>query len=571
MDDETRYAAVRGRDARFDGVFFTCVTSTGIYCRPSCPARTPKRENVRFLPSAAAAGSAGFRACRRCRPDAVPGSPEWNPRGDVVARAVRLIADGVVDREGVPGLAHRVGYSPRQLQRRLIAELGAGAGALARAQRAHTARLLLQSTELPITEVAFAAGFASVRQFNETIRELHDRTPGELRAAVGRARRSAGGGRLAGSPAGPGARGGPTPGEALRLRLPHRGPYAVREILDFLTRRAVPGIEEVSGAPGARRYRRTLPLPHGHGVLEIREDEALRDLAEDSGNHPENGSGGGRLPVLLRLTDHRDLTAAVQRVRCLFDLDADPFTVAERLGGEPLLADAVRRRPGLRSPGAIDPVEAAVRAVLGQQVTVAAARTLTGRLVAALGTPLPVPDGGLTHLFPTADALAAAPLGPEDLSGLPAARRRTLHTVAEALADGRVRLDPGADREETERALLALPGIGPWTAGYLRMRALGDPDVLLTGDAGVRAGLARLGVDPAGSAPLTEAWRPWRSYAVHHLWRLAAGPAPAEPAGDGPPDPDRPGPESPIPRPVASRLRAPSTRPTAPRTVREPA
>ncbi|MBB0247301.1 helix-turn-helix domain-containing protein, partial [Streptomyces alkaliphilus] len=204
MDDETRYAAVRGRDARFDGVFFTCVTSTGIYCRPSCPARTPKRANVRFLPSAAAAASAGFRACRRCRPDAVPGSPEWNLRGDVVARAVRLIADGVVDREGVPGLAHRVGYSTRQLQRRLVAELGAGAAALARAQRAHTARLLLQSTELPVTEVAFAAGFASVRQFNDTIRELHDRTPGELRAAVGRARRRAGGGRPAGPPSGPG-------------------------------------------------------------------------------------------------------------------------------------------------------------------------------------------------------------------------------------------------------------------------------------------------------------------------------------------------------------------------------
>ncbi|MBB0231659.1 DNA-3-methyladenine glycosylase 2 family protein, partial [Streptomyces calidiresistens] len=557
MDDETRYAAVRGRDARFDGVFFTCVTSTGIYCRPSCPARTPKRENVRFLPSAAAASSAGFRACRRCRPDAVPGSPEWNLRGDVVARAVRLIADGVVDREGVPGLAHRVGYSPRQLQRRLVAELGAGAAGLARAQRAHTARLLLQSTELPITEIAFAAGFASVRQFNDTIRELHDRTPGELRAAAGRARRRAGGGgRPAGtSPIATETGATPPAGEELRLRLPHRGPLAVRELLDFLIRRAVPGIEETSGPPGARRYRRTLPLPHAHAVLEIREDEALRE----SGPEPGEGSGtaGGRLPILLRLTDHRDLTAAVQRVRRLLDLDADPFAVAERLGADPLLADAVRLRPGLRSPGAVDPVEAAARAVLGQQVTVAAARTLTGRLVEALGTPLPAPDGGLTHLFPTAEALAAAPLGPEDLPGLPGARRRTLHTVAGALADGRVRLDPGADREETERALLALPGIGPWTAGYLRMRALGDPDVLPAGDAGIRAGLARLGVEPAATDTLAGTWRPWRSYAVHHLWCLAADPDDPAPAAST--DPTEP--TEPEPTPDAADPVAPASRP----------
>ncbi|MFE0460831.1 DNA-3-methyladenine glycosylase 2 family protein [Kitasatospora sp. NPDC058965] len=493
IDDETRYRAVDSRDARFDGVFFTAVTTTGIYCRPSCPAVTPKRVNCTFYPTAAAAQGAGFRACRRCRPDSVPGSPEWNHRADLVGRAMRLIGDGVVDREGVAGLADRLGYSARQVQRALTTELGAGPIALARAQRAQAARLLLQTTRLPVTEVAFAAGFASVRQFNDTVREVYDRTPSGLRAEVAAA---------GAADAVPGA---------LSLRLAYRGPLDTEHLMDFLAVRAVPGVEEVvpGPGPGTRTYRRTLGLPHGPAVAEV---DSL-------------GTGvpatRGWLDCRLRLTDLRDLTTAVHRVRALFDLDADPAAVAEQLGADPVLGPVVAARPGLRSPGHVDPHELAVRAVLGQQVTVAAARTLAARLAVRYGTPLAEPSGGLTVLFPTTAALAEA--AAEDLA-MPAARQQALRGLCAALAQGTVRLDPGADREQATAELLALRGIGPWTAGYLRMRALGDPDVFLPSDAGVRHGLLRLGLpgDPGSAAAASTAWSPWRSYAVHHLWARAA-------------------------------------------------
>ncbi|MGW8377122.1 AlkA N-terminal domain-containing protein [Streptomyces sp. ODS28] len=486
MTNDSRYEAVRSRDARFDGVFYLGVKTTGIYCRPSCPAVTPKRENVTFYPSAAAAQGAGYRACRRCRPDAVPGSAEWNVRADLTGRAMRMIADGVVDREGVAGLAARLGYSPRQVQRQLTAELGAGPVALARAQRAHTARVLLQTTELPVTEIAFASGFASVRQFNDTLREIYARTPTALRENA--------------------ARGGHGPARALHrahgngvpLRLAHRGPYAARQVFGFLERRAIPGVEEVTADPatGARTYRRTLRLPYGSGVAEVAEP-------------PEERRGW--LECRLHLADPRDLTTAVQRVRRLFDLDADPYAVAETLGRDPALGTLAAAHPGLRSPGAADPYELAVRAVLGQQITVGAARTLGGTLVSAYGKPLAAQDGGLTHLFPEPGVLAGAGLAE---LGMPESRRSALRGLSAAVADGGVVLDPGADRDEAERALLALSGIGPWTAGYIRMRALSDPDVFLPGDAGVRHGLTLTGADPASSGQ----WRPWRSYALHHLW-----------------------------------------------------
>ncbi|MER7998152.1 AlkA N-terminal domain-containing protein [Streptomyces sp. NPDC095613] len=550
-DDDSRYEAVCSRDARFDGEFFFAVATTGIYCRPSCPATTPKRRNVRFFPTAAAAQGAGFRACRRCRPDAVPGSAGWNVRADVVGRAMRLIGDGVVDREGVAGLADRLGYSARQVQRQLNAEVGAGPIALARAQRAHTARILLQTTSMQAAEIAFAAGFASVRQFNDTVRAIYAVTPSALRAAKpGRTSRhgagvsrhgSAGSGRLAApgsagaesgavdtapgkagrvpgeaGPAGPvfgpmdaaPGRAGRAPGKArpepgaapagVPLRLAHRGPYAVREVFDHLAARAVTGVEEVTGVPGGRTYRRTLRLPHGSGVAEVAER-----------------LGAGWLECRLHLTDLRDLTTATHRIRRLFDLDADPYAVAERLGADRALAPLVALRPGLRAPGAADPHELAVRAVLGQQVSVAAGRKLGSALVAAYGLPLPAADGGLTHLFPTPDDLADASLAE---LGMPDSRKGTLRGIAGALAAGTVLLDPGADRDEAEKALLALPGIGPWTAGYVRMRALGDPDVLLTGDVAARAGMRLAGAEPVDA----EAWRPWRTYAMHHFWNAAA-------------------------------------------------
>jgi AraC family transcriptional regulator, regulatory protein of adaptative response / DNA-3-methyladenine glycosylase II len=470
-DNDTRYRAVQSRDERFDGWFVIAVTSTGIYCRPSCPAMTPRREHVRFFPGAAAAQQAGFRACKRCRPDATPGSPEWDLRADLVGRAMRLIGDGVVDREGVTGLASRLGYSERHVHRQLVAEVGAGPVAVARAQRAQTARVLLETTGLPITDVAFAAGFTSVRQFNDTVRTVFAVTPTELRRSRrGPAERTAG---------------------VIPLRLPFRAPIDLDALLRFLGARAVPGVEEWAGGV----YTRSLRLPHGPGVVAL-------------------SAGAGCVQCELRLTDLRDLAAAVQRSRRLLDLDADPAAVQAALGADPLLGPLVRKAPGLRVPGHVDGAEMAMRAVLGQQVSVAAATRLTTRLTEAYGEPLAAPHGTVTRLFPAPEALRAAQ------AGMPAARLRALRAVAGALADGEVDLDPGADRDEAARRLLRLPGVGPWTVSYLALRALRDPDVFLPTDVGVRHALDRLGVpsDPAAAVALAETWRPWRSYGLLHLW-----------------------------------------------------
>ncbi len=495
---EQCYRAVRSRDARFDGWFVTAVTSTGIYCRPSCPAVTPKRTNVRFLRSAAAAQRAGFRACKRCRPDASPGSPEWNVRADVVGRAMRLIADGSVDRDGVAGLARRLGYSERHLNRQLVAELGAGPLALARAQRAQTARILIETTALPFTDIAFAAGFPSIRQFNETVREVFATTPTELRrgAAVrnGHARAIGTNGRRGSEQSANGSARAPAGGTSLTLRLRYRAPFDSAGLLAFLGTRAVPGVEEqVDGA-----YRRILRLPHGPGVVAL-------SPADD------------HIRCELQLADLRDLGAAVQRCRRLLDLDADPVAIAEALGGDPLLGPFVRRAPGRRVPGAVDGDELAVRAVLGQQVSVAGARTLAGRIAATLGEPLPTPDRTLAHAFPTAAAIAAA--DPATL-GLTKSRARALVDLCRALACGDVSLDPGADRQDTRTKLLALRGIGPWTAEYIAMRALGDPDAFPATDLGIHHAIARAGhpTDLKAITAQAERWRPWRAYAVQHLW-----------------------------------------------------
>jgi AraC family transcriptional regulator of adaptative response / DNA-3-methyladenine glycosylase II len=471
-DDETCYRAVQGRDARFDGWFFTAVHTTGIYCRPSCPAITPKRRNVSFFPSAAAAQRAGFRACKRCRPDASPGSPEWDARGDLAGRALRLIADGVVDRDGVPGLAQRLGYSERQVNRTLVAEVGAGPIALARAQRAQTARVLLETTDLSSADVAFAAGFASVRQFNDTVQEVFATTPTGLRAK-----------RARGAVVEPGT---------ISLRLPYRSPMDVGATLDFLGQRAIAGVESYEDGT----YRRAMRAPCGPALVTL-------------------APGDGAVSCRLRLTDQRDLVAVVARVRRLLDLDADPEAVDAVLGTDPDLAPLVAKRAGLRSPGAVDGFEMAVRAIVGQQVSVAGARTVLGRLVADRGTR--AFDGEPWLLFPAPEDLAD--VDPLALP-MPRARGRSLAGVAAAMsgADPLV-LDPGADRDEVRGRLLELPGVGPWTADYLRMRAVGDPDVLLDSDLGVRTAAGQLGVDLSGRRP---AWAPWRSYATHHLWATLA-------------------------------------------------
>ena len=477
LDAESCYRAVKSRDRRFDGVFYTAVRTTGIYCRPSCPARTPAYANVTFHPSAAAAQGAGYRACKRCLPDATPGSPDWDVAATAAGRAMRLIADGVVDRDGVDGLARRVGYTPRHLTRLLTAELGAGPLALARAKRAQTARVLIETTDLGFADVAFASGFASVRQFNDTVREVYAASPTDLR----------------------GRRGRPGPAGTVTMRLAVRTPFAGRALLDFLAFHLVPGVE----VAGAGWYARTLDLPHGPGTVRLEVADA-----------PSSGQTAF-VTARFALHDLRDIAAAVERARRLVDADCDPIAVDDAFAGDRAIGPLVRRTPGLRVPGQVDGDELAVRAVVGQQVSVAGACTVTGRLVAAHGTPIESDVPGLTHLFPRADVLAG--VDPSSLP-MPRARARALVGLAAAIADGRVALDRGTDRDEVRQALLALPGIGPWTADYVAMRALAHPDVFLPTDIGVRNALQRLGHDPAAVIRDAERWRPWRSYALMHLW-----------------------------------------------------
>jgi len=490
LDPASCYRVVQSRDPRFDGVFWTAVRTTGIYCRPSCPARTPAPRNVTFHPSAAAAQGAGYRACRRCRPDASPGSPDWDVAATTAGRAMRLIADGVVDREGVPGLADRLGYTARHLTRLLGTELGAGPLALARARRAQTARTLVERTDLPLTEVAHAAGFESVRQFNQTVQEVYAATPSELRARRGRPEPAPPHDHL--DPAG-----------AITLRLPVRTPFAGRDLLGFLAYHVVPGVE----AAGPGWYARTLDLPRAPGTVRV----ALDDLP--------TGARSATVEAVFGLGDLRDLPAAVERVRRMLDADADPAVVDEHLGADPVLAPLVAARPGLRVPGQVDGDETAVRTVVGQQVSVVGARTVTARMVQAYGRAVSTGVLGLTHLFPRAEVLAE--VDPETLP-MPRARGRALVGLCAAIADGRVRFDRGADRDATRAAMVALKGIGPWTADYVAMRALGHPDVFLPTDIGVRNALTGLGQDPAVVLPeVTGAggrWSPWRSAALMHLW-----------------------------------------------------
>ncbi|MER6559060.1 AlkA N-terminal domain-containing protein [Streptomyces sp. NPDC001027] len=468
--------AVQSKDARFDGWFFTAVLTTKIYCRPSCPVVPPKPKNMTFYPSAAAAQQAGFRACKRCRPDAAPGSPEWNVRAGLAARAMRLIKDGVVDREGVPGLAARLGYSTRQVERQLQAEVGAGPAALARAQRAQAARLLIETSRLPMADVAFASGFASIRTFNDTVQSVFGMSPSELRRR-GRPSSAAG---------------------AVALRLPFRTPLCPDSLFGRLTATAVPGVEE--WRDGA--YRRTLRLPHGHGIAELRP------------------TGASYVRCTLTLSDLRDLTIAINRCRRLLDLDADPVAYDDALQDDPLLAPLVRKNPGRRIPQTVDGAEFAVRAVLGQQASTAAVRTHAARLVQAHGEGVADPTGGLTHLFPSPTALAG--LDPAALA-LPQKRKDAVIAVIGALASGRLDLGAGSDWQEARAGLGDLPGVGAWAVETIALRALGDPDAFPVSDLGVRLAAAALGLPgtPAALVRHARAWQPWRGYAVQYLW--AAG------------------------------------------------
>ncbi|ACZ32180.1 transcriptional regulator, AraC family [Xylanimonas cellulosilytica DSM 15894] len=518
-----RYRAIAARDRRFDGQFFTAVRTTGIYCRPSCPARTPRPENVTFFLTSAAAHEAGYRACKRCLPEAAPGTPAWNLRHDLAGRAMRLVADGVVDREGVPGLAARLGYTPRHVHRLLVAELGAGPLALARAQRAQTARALLVGTSLRLADVAFAAGFGSIRQFNDTVQEVFGVVPSTLRASAPR------GG------AGPDATAegrAPTEPVRLTLRLPVREPFDAPGVFGFLAARAVTGVETASADDdGTLRYARTVALPHGPAAFEVSAT-------------PRAVSGrdarGWDVQVRVELTSLADVATVVARVRRLLDLDADPVAVDTALGTDPALALLVTATPGIRVPGAVDPHELLVRAIVGQQISVAAARTHLGRLAARLGTPYASSFDGLTTVFPSAAAIVdgvpvTAPGTPEASDPdrplrLPARGVAAVVGATRALAAGDLAVDVGADPDTLRTALLALPGVGAWTAAYVAMRVLGDPDAWPEGDVALVAGAAAAGIAAASAAERrptqrhrdlaahAAAWAPWRSYAAMHLW-----------------------------------------------------
>ena len=477
-DFDRCYRAVQAKDARFDGWFVTAVLTTKIYCRPSCPVRPPYARNMRFYPTSASAQRAGFRACKRCGPDASPGSPEWNVRGDVVARAMRLIADGTVDREGVTGLATRVGYTVRQLERLMQSELGAAPLALARAQRTQMARVLIETTDMPFGDVAFAAGFSSIRQFNDTVRTVCDLTPTLLRR---KARTRLGFDDAVGS-------------GAMSLRLPVRTPFSYKGLFGHLAASAVPGVEEVRH--GA--YRRTLGLPHGAGIVSLRP-------------HPDH------VRCQLVADDFRDVSTAISRCRRLLDLDADPEAIVDVLGADEVLGTLVAEAPGQRIPGTVDEHELAIRVVLGQQVSIGAARTHTGRIVAAYGRPIKDADGDLTHVFPASQDL-------RDIDArylaFPKSRQRTLTALIAALNSGEVVLNSGCDRNLAREQLLAIPGIGPWSAEMVAMRGLGDPDAFPATDLGVAAAAHKLGL-PATPRLLiqrSDRWRPWRSYATQHLW-----------------------------------------------------
>lgn len=594
---EARYRAISTRDRRFDGQFFTGVKSTGIYCRPSCPARTPKPENVAFYSTSAAAQEAGFRACKRCLPEATPGTPEWNIRHDVAARAMRLIGDGVVDREGIEGLSSRLGYSARQLQRTLVAELGAAPLALARARRAQTARALLVGTDLLLADVAHAAGFGSVRQFNETFAQVFDATPTQIRERTRRrhsnapapeiARASAltsiGTGITADShtcstPDGPASdtsaqRSSSSQGRtsaqgrtartdsriSVRITLPVRDPFDAHSVFEFLAVRAIEGVESADlSDPDRLSYARTLSLPGGPGAVEVLAIRIPRAV------------GSWRLEARLELSTLSDISVATARIRRLFDLDADAQGIDLALSADPALAPLVAQTPGIRVPGAVDPAELLIRAIIGQQISVAAARKHLTRLAHRAGEPYESSIPGLDLLFPTPDAISYAvpeppaqgDLDPDRTLRLPRRSINTVRGAAFALASGDLALHVGLDSDDLHTRLIALPGVGEWTAAYVALRVLGDTDAWMIGDVALVAGARALGLlpnaihdDPAhppapphsqrgkesaaskqaahrALAERARGWAPWRSYASMHLWQAAGSPStrPSPPA-----------------------------------------
>lgn len=489
LDRAVCYRALRARDARFDGRIFVAVRTTGIYCRPICPARTPKLENVDFYPSAAAAQAAGFRPCLRCRPESSPELAVWRGTSSTVGRALALIGEGGLDGDAadVERLAARLGIGARQLRRLFVQHLGASPIAVAQTRRVLFAKQLLHETDMRMTDVADAAGFGSLRRFNATFRALYARSPSEIR------RRAAGGAAAASSVA------------PITLKLSYVAPYDWEAMIAFLAARTIAGVELVE--PG--RYRRTIGLDGVGGTIEVKP-----------------AAGRDALAVTIRHPDVRALPSIVARVRRVFDLAADVTVINAHLASDPHFAALVAARPGLRVPGAWDGFELAVRAVLGQQVTIAAARRLASTLATLHGAALPAPlveaSGGLTTLFPTATRLAAADLG---TLGMPRARAATLSALASAAAADARLFERASDLDAGIARLRALPGIGEWTAHYVAMRAMREPDAFPASDVGLLRAMAVRGLrpTPVALAKRAESWRPWRAYAAQHLWTADAG------------------------------------------------
>ncbi|MFV8752949.1 DNA-3-methyladenine glycosylase 2 family protein [Nannocystaceae bacterium ST9] len=463
LDDDACWRALRARDARFDGRFFVGVSTTGIYCRPICPARLPRRDRCSFHASAAAAEKAGFRACFRCRPELAPGHANVDAVPRLVARALAKIAEGFLDEAGVDELGEALGVTSRHLRRALETELGVSPIELAQTRRLALAKQLLHDSTLSLTAIAFASGFASVRRFNAAMLARFGRPPSAIRRARG-----------SGSP-------------AIVLRLDHRPPLDFAALLEFLSARAIPGVERVEGD----RYVRTIREPEHEGEVRVWIDRGRASLRAEL--------DASLAPAIPRV---------VAGLRRLFDLDAEPRAIAVALRRDPLLAPLLRRRPGLRVPGSYAPFETALRAVLGQQVSVAAATTLAGRLVAHFGG------------VPSPAVLAATPIATLAGLGMPGARASALAALAEAWRSGAIVCEPGSDADELSAALIEVPGIGPWTAAYLCMRALHFPDALPAGDLALRKALG--GISAREVSRRAEAWRPWRAYAAIHLWTALA-------------------------------------------------
>jgi len=480
LDHDACYRAVKLRDARFDGRFFTAVKTTGIYCRPVCPARTPRSENVTFFPTAAAAQEAGFRPCLRCRPETAPDMGAWRGTSSTVSRALALIELGALDQSSIGALADRLGMGERQLRRLFRQHLGASPIAVAQTRRVLLAKQLIHETRLPMTEVAFAAGFNSIRRFNEAFLALFGRAPGELRRLGGPDIAVASDGEFS-------------------LLLRYQSPYDWPAMLEFLRQRAIPGMERV--ADGC--YSRTIHLDGVQGTVSVQAAE------------------GNALRARIRIPKLSTLPAIIARLRRVFDLAADPLRISAHLATDPILAPLVARRPGLRVPGAWDGFELAIRAVLGQQITVVAAVRLAGRLVASHGEPMTVPDRDLTHVFPTPEALAVADL---TTLGMPRTRAATLSAVAAAVIADADLFGANCGLDEAVQRLRSIRGVGEWTAQYIALRQLREPDAFPAADIGLMRALANdQGQRPAADELLARAekWRPWRAYAAQHLWAAA--------------------------------------------------